>query len=240
MIKLMLSAVLLATVGTLTINETRAAAVNNGDVLTITSPTYNPDTGYISSGSFFVMDMNGDGAAGGFEKSGLSQGTTGIVIGRTTPQGANHTGSPTASDTNAVDQPWFFFANTGSDYLRVAVTGNTTSGLDLSGWTVTWNGIPAINMGSGPWKPTNCASFGCGGHTFTSGNAQFTWDGVYGHSYVLNYAAIVPRDGTTSFGGVHYFLHLEGTVVPIPAAFWLLASGLIGLMGTTWRRKKLS
>lgn len=237
MIKLMLGAVLLATLGTLTINETRAASVNNGDVLTITSPVRDPITGYITSGSYFVMDMNGDGAAGAFEKTGLSQGTTGIVIGSTTPQGASHGGFPTASDTNAVDKPWGFFGGTGSDYLRVAVTGNTTSGLNLSGWTVTWNGIPAINMGGGAWTPTNCAALGCGGHTFTSGNAQFIWNGVYGNSYILNYAAIVPSDGTTNFGNVHYFLHLEGTVVPIPAAFWLLASGLIGLMGVTRRRK---
>ncbi|MHB8453988.1 MAG: VPLPA-CTERM sorting domain-containing protein [Acidiferrobacterales bacterium] len=218
-----------------------AATVNTGDTLTITAgqPTVVNSVVTSFSGSYFGMDTDGNSKISLSERDALSQGTTGLVIGVTTAAGASHSGVPVAGDTNAIDAPWAFFGNTGSDYVKVGVTGSTASGLNLSGWTVTWNGIPAINMGSGAWQPLNCSALGCTGHTFTDGNAMFTWDGVYGDAYSLNYAATVPAGDPSGFGGVKYYLHLEGVVnpVPLPAAVWLLGSGLIGLVGVARRKR---
>ncbi len=232
---------------------TYAATVNNTEYLTITpgAATYSTGSSPIvigATGSYFGMDTNKDSKIQLSELDMLSQGTTGLVFGVTTAQGASHSGVPVATDTNAIDAPWAFFGNTGSSYLKVAVSGSTSSGasaggLNLSGWTVTWNGIPAINMGGGAWQPLNCSAawMQCTGHTFTNGNAEFTWDGVLGDAYTLNYAATVPAGDPSGFGGVQYFLHLSGFVkpVPIPAAVWLLGSGLIGLAGIAGRRGRV-
>ena len=232
---------------------TYAATVTNGEYLTITagSSTVNASSVVtITGGSFFGMDTNKDSKIQTAEADMISQGTTGLVFGVTTAQGASHSGLPVAGDTNAIDAPWAFFGNTGSDYLKVAVSGSTSSGasaggLNLSGWTVTWNGIPAINMGGGAWQPLNCSAgyMGCSGHTFTNGNAEFTWDGIIGDAYTLNYAATVPAGDPSGFGGVQYYLHLTGFVntvpapVPLPAAVWLLGSGLLGLVGVARRKR---
>lgn len=75
------------------------------------------------------------------------------MIGAITSPGASHTGAPTAGDTNAITAPWSLFGSTGSDYTTVGITGDTVNGLNMSGWTGTWNGILAIPMGSGSWTP---------------------------------------------------------------------------------------
>lgn len=215
----------------------QAANVNTGDTLTITTgvPIVNTSgttTGV--SGSWFGMDTNSNGSIQQSEKTPLAQGTTGLVIGVTTTAGASHGGAPTAGDTNAITKPWLFNSSTGSDYVTTAVTGGTTTGLNFSGWTVTWNGIPAINMGGGAW-----------GTGYSNGVANFVWDGVYGHSYILDYHATVPVGDPSNFGGTKYALHLEGFVqaaapVPVPAAVWLLGSGLVGLVGVARRRKNVA
>jgi hypothetical protein len=209
-----------------------AAAVNTGDQLTI-----NPGVVLVDSNgnqtnvtsSYFGMDTSGNSKISGTEKTAISMGTTGIIIGTATTQGASHVGAPTAGDTNAITAPWGFFGNTGSDYTLVGITGSTTAGLDMSGWTVTWAGIPAINMTGGAW-----------GTGFTSGIANFSWSGVYGTAYTLDYTATVPVGDPSGFGGVKYSLHLEGivneAVVPVPAAAWLFGSGLMGLVGVARRK----
>ena len=181
--------------------EAIAATPVSGDILTITGTT--TTSGAWVTGSYFGMDTNGNAKIADSEKVAVSQGTAGLVIGVTTSAGASHSGAPAIPpDTNAIDDPWNFFGNTGSHYLTVAATGSTTAGLDFSGWTVTWNAIPAINMGTG-------ATWIAG---YTNGVANFTWDGVYGHTYTLNYAATVPAGDPSGFSNVKYFLHLEGVV----------------------------
>jgi hypothetical protein len=210
----------------------QAAVVNTGDTLTINSgvPVYdtNGNQTNVTSGSWFGVDLSVDGRIVGVEKLVLAQGTTGLVIGVTTSPGAMHAGAPVAGDTNAITAPWQFFGNTGSDYVTTAVTGSTTTGLNLSGWTWTWNGIAAIPMGNGAW-----------GTGYSNGIANFVWDGVYGHAYTLDYHATVPLGDPSNLGGLLYALHLEGVVnpVPIPAAVWLLGSGLLGLVGVARRRR---
>ena len=222
---------------------TYAATVTNTEYLTITagSSTSASSVVTITGGSFFGMDTNKDSKIQTAEADMISQGTTGLVFGITTAAGASHSGLPVAGDTNAIDAPWAFFGNTGSDYLKVAVSGGTSSGasaggLNLSGWTVTWNGIPAINMGGGAWQPLNCSAvwMQCGGHTFTNSNAEFTWDGVSGDPYTLNYAATVPAGDPSGFGGVKYYLHLVGTVI-IPSPLTCSNGGTctVNPIGTT-------
>lgn len=199
--------------------------------------TYNSDgfADNVVSGSWFAVDTNGNSLIAGLEKTALSQGYAGLVIGSTTSPGASHAGVPTASDFNAITAPWVFFGNTGSDYLTVPITGSTTTGLDFSGWTVTWNGIPAINLGSGAW-----------GAGFNDGVAHFAWSNV--GLVTIDYRATVPMGDASGFGGTQYALHLEGyfstpegDVIPSPvpeaSTDAMILVGL-GLVGFAVRRRK--
>ncbi|MEQ1590759.1 MAG: PEP-CTERM sorting domain-containing protein [Thiobacillaceae bacterium] len=233
--------------------SSHAAVLLTGDSLSI-----NPGTIVLNTAgkqknvkiSYFAMDTNGDGITGN-EKVALQQGSTGIVIGATTSAGASHGGTVTGGDTNSITAPWAFFTNTGSDFVVTPITGGT-SGLDFSGWRVTWNGIPSINMGGGVQvcgtntdgiciNPANSADIA---GTFNNGTgvATFAWSGVYGTGYVLDYDAFVPQADPSNFGGVHYQLHLEGTVTaaPVPEAstygMMMAGLGLVGFMAS--RRRK--
>lgn len=218
----------------------QAAMLNSGDQLTIEGS--GTSSGAWVSGSYFAMDMNGNSKIAATEKFSLTMGATGLVIGTTTAQGASHPGAVTSGDTNAIDRPWTFFSNTGSDYVTVPVTGGTTAGLNLSGWTVTWNGIAAIPMGTGAWATGTGAGHTGATGTFANGIANFYWNGVYGATYSLDYRATVPIGDASGFGGVKYELHLEGIAgllppeVPVPAAVWLFGSGLFGLLGMARRK----
>ncbi|MHB8453985.1 MAG: hypothetical protein ACYDDO_04650 [Acidiferrobacterales bacterium] len=84
-----------------------AATVYAGNVLTITTGvpaigTTASGTAIVTgfSGSYFGVDTNGDSKISQTEKAALSQGTTGLVIGTTTADGASHLGAPVAGDTN--------------------------------------------------------------------------------------------------------------------------------------------
>lgn len=199
---------------------TQAAPLNMGDMLTISAgvPVFD-SYGYqvnVSSGSWFAMEGDNNAKIVGVEKVAIVPGPGGIVIGQTRAPGE-------------IDS-WSFYGFGGNHWLPSPVPpGSTTSGLDFSGWTVRWNGGD-IPMGSGAWNPLNCGTLGspC---AFTNGVAAFSWSGIYGDSYSLWYTATVPSG---DFAGVQYMLHLEGTVmsaVPLPAAFWLFGSGLLGLSG---------
>lgn len=194
----------------------QAAMLNNGDHLTINPGIYTTDTnGNITNVtvSWFAMDSDGNSKIAGSEKSVLMQGSKGIVIGVTQPPGEIDGGA--------------YFGYPLGHVTTSPITGGTTSGLDFSGWAVNWSGL-LINMGSGAW-----------GAGFSNGVANFAWSGVYDSAYSLDYAATVPLGDPSGFGGVKYKLHLEGTVqaVPVPAAVWLLGSGLIALAGAARRRK---
>lgn len=208
-------------------------------VLTITTGVnvYDAEGNYanVASGSWFAFDFNGNGNISGTEKSALSQGTTGLVIGVTTSPGASHPGPPVPGDANEITAPWLWFGNTGSDYLTIPVTGDTVSGLNMSGWTVTYNGS-TINMGNGAW-----------GAGFSNGIGRLVWDGVDGHAYTLDYHASVPFGDPGGFGGEPYALHLEGCVLgtpesvcaPVPesSTYAMMLAGL-GLVGWGARRRR--
>lgn len=224
-----------------------AATLNDGDILNMVSgiESYGAYGNYlgVNSGSYFAFDYDGNAKISASERTALAQGPFGgILIGvaQGTNGHASHSGAAHSGE-GGVTAEWNFFGNAGMDYTTSPITGGTTTGLNLSGWTVTWNGIPSIAMGSASayaWQPQNCANLGCTGWTFSTGVAQFVWDGVYFHPYTLNFAAIVPPNDPSGFGMTPYFLHLEGLVtcfdcsfVPVPAAAWLFGSGLAGVLG---------
>lgn len=220
----------------------QAAVLNAGDVLTINAGVVVYD-GYgnqinVTGGSWFSVDTDNNGSIHGVEKVALSQGTDGLVIGYVQQPGE-------------ITAAWQFFANYSTDYdydyTTQPVTGGTTNGLDLGGWTWLWHGL-SVPLGSGAWTPVNCASLGIACTGYADGEAVFSWSGVYGDSYTLNYAATIPPGDPSGWGGNRYFLHLEGTVtnividppppVPVPAAVWLFGSGLAALFGLARRRSK--
>jgi len=152
----------------------------------------------------------------------------------------------TTTEHPGVDEPWGFFGNTGMDYLTKAVTvtndfsNGTKKNLDFSGWTVTWNGIPAIPMNSGAWGT---------GTSYGNGTARIICAGPSANScstsstFTLDYYATVPVGDPSGFGGVQYQLHMTGhvdpaAVVPVPAAVWLFGSGLVGMAAVARRKKK--
>ena len=201
-----------------------AAALPYGTMLTITAgvPTYDSDGNQlsISSGSWFGIDLYGDNKLDMSERfSALSQGTTGFVIGMPTSPGASHPGPPVPGDTNEIDAPYDVFGQTASDYTTIGITGSTTAGLDMSGWMWRFYGMD-VYMGSGAW-----------GAGFSNGIGNFSWDGVYGHAYTLDYRARVPASDPTGFGGVGMAWHYEGVVaVPEASTYGMLLAGL-GLVG---------
>jgi len=204
-------AVALAAIGA---TSTASAALATDALMGIDAGVAGGNYGFIVSGSYFAMDNNGSGDFTANERVGLTPGTDGgITLGA-------------AQAAGAIDQTWVFFNNNGNHRTSAGLTvaaddgaGNAT--LDMSGWRVFWNNVE-INMGTGAAATVTC------GNTCEVGD-----------TYVLDYSAIVPDDGTTNFGNVGYALHLEGTVsaVPVPAAVWLFGSGLVGLAGIARRRK---
>lgn len=169
----------------------------------------------------------------------------GVVSHGGLPYSVQYPTSGYTTDIGSIDTGWGFFCNTGLHFTTSAVSVVTDSGftktLNFSGWRVSWNGIPSINMGGGiqvVTSKTGNATFnnGTGLATITcstsSCSASSTW--------TLDYSAVVPQGDPSGFGGTPYSFHISNpSHVPVPAAVWLFGSGLLGLVGIA-RRKKAS
>jgi len=183
---------------------------------------------FIDAGSEFGLEMS----PGNFLYTNII-GVDGIHLGTSQPPGTSHPGPITGDENPSIDI-WYYYGQTGMDYTMsptnvLQASGNTAQ-VDFSGWTITWNGIEAINMGSGSWgsNPEGVAQVTC------------AFDCNTGDTYSLYYTATVPVDDPSNFGGVRYELNLQGRIsaVPVPAAAWLFGSGLIGLLGFTSNKKR--
>lgn len=211
----------------------------------------------VTTGSFFTMDANGNGQIDPGETTLIGP-NDGITIGVLQSASGSHTGGPNGTENPGLDAPWAFFCNTGMHFtsgspITVVNDNGTQKDLDFSGWRVTWSGIPEINMGGGiqDCGTTNDGICGTGpndiGGTIDNGSqlASITCSTAscsQSSTFVLDYAATVPQDDPSGFGGVPYTLHMEGHIgtaaIPVPAAVWLFGSGLLGLVGVARRRKK--
>ena len=235
--------------------------LNGGDVLTINAgaqaTTAHGAPNAFATGSWFAMDTGAPTSnIGTGEQVLLSQGTNGIVIGSFTAPGAFHSGVPVAGDTGAVVSSWSFNGSTGTNYFNSALAGagapgggiaggGTSNTFNMSGWDVAWQTTGTFNMGTGSWSNTNPGQTGlsdsngaaAGTGVYGNGLGRFTWSGVYGTAYTLDYTATVPVGG---FKGTQYAVHLTGVVnaAPIPEAstYGMMLAGL-GLVGFAVRRR---
>ncbi len=194
----------------------------------------------VDAGSFFTMGGGTAVNAPGFDGQFIS-GNDGLVLGTTQSASGSHSGVPNGSEVEGIDNAWAFFGNTGlhlstSNTNVLSASGNTATA-DFSGWSVSWNGIAVIPMGSGAWN----------GNAEGVANITCAVDCTAGDTYTLTYSATVPAGDPSNFGNTRYLLNLVGTisggditapaVIPVPAAVWLLGSGLIGLVGVARRKK---
>jgi hypothetical protein len=213
-----------------------AWSLSYGDRLTIDAGvnTYDSNGNFagVSSGSWFAMDTDGNSRISGREKVALSEGTTGIIVGawNTAP--------------GQITAPWEFFGNMGDNAVTTtAITGSTEAGLNMSGWTVNWNGV-AIPMGNGAWTPAASIA-GMAAGPYSDGVAKFSWDGTGGTvesggiTYTLDYLATVPLGHPSGFGGAQYALHLEAAPVPEASTYGMMLAGL-GLVGFAASRRRTS
>ncbi len=189
----------------------------------------------------------------------------GITIGLAQAVQANHAthGGLNHPNKGKLDQEWSFFSSAGQSFTTTGPTvvnddvnsdGGFTKTLDFSGWRVSWNGIPEINMGGGL---QDCGTTTDGVCVFNGADIGGTYDNgtqlatitcntascSNSSTFSLTYDAIVPQADPSGFGGAAYGINITGSVtphpsaVPVPAAVWLFGSGLVGLVGVARRKK---
>lgn len=216
---------------TVSANAAQAVVVAPGSILTINAGNFTTSSAVniaYNGGSFFGMDLNSNEKIALSEGTAITQGTTGITIGQAT------------TVHGEIDADWVFNGSAGRDFLMSAISGDTTTGLTMNGWTVNWNGGD-IAMGGGAWQsnPVNPTTNNImAQQTYSNSIANFSWSGVYGDAYTLDYTATVP---TGSFSGTQYYLHLEGTVQAVPEAstYGMMLAGLGLIGGMVARRRKI-
>ena len=207
------------------------------------------------SGSYFAMGANNPNVSSTMLKPGSAAGITlgtyqNFVLNPDVPHlynwdgkgalaGTGYSGLPTTQSNMLM--PFSFFGTSTyvgtnpigyqSGEAHVAPTadisncvGNAcTLSVDLSSWEVMWNGS-AFEQGP---RPLNSGPF-----VFAVGSYDLATA-----AYSLSWTSQINGG---PFNGVPGYWYLSGTVVPtpLPAAAWLLGSGLIGLLGISRRKSR--
>ena len=190
------------------------AALPTNAILNYTPATGGTTQPPLGSGSWFSMKVSATTTIYTAIDS-----LNGIQLGTVQGASGSHSGLPGCTPNSAcnnagenpnIDKPWGFFSNTGMHQTTIAPVVLTDDGggnatVNMSGWDVTWNGIPTIPMGAGVWGNSNVFSEGVG-------NIVCAADCSGGDNYTLDYHGTVPQNDPSGFGGVKYGLHLEGVV----------------------------
>jgi len=153
----------------------------------------------VVEGSYYAMDLNGNGQFEIAERIAIAAGPDGgIIMGQTQPASS---GQGCQNGVGSIDEPWCFFGNTGAHQTTTyPVVDNGNGTMDFRGWGVTWAGIIDIPLGGAAWAgdtglaTLTCSSDPCGP------------DDVYS----IEYEATVSDGG---FAGVSYQLHLEHKII---------------------------
>ncbi len=161
-----------------------------------------------SDGSYFSMQLSTTKTNFIAIKPGPSGA---LVVGHEQPGTGTHTGEPDGNEESGIDLGWNFNGNTGfAITANGGIIGNPDGTLQFGGdtpdagrYNISWNGIPAINLGGRPDFPDDlgfstisCSPAPCGDQS----------------TFSLDYAAHVAAKPESGFGGVPYGLHMEGIV----------------------------
>jgi len=121
---------------------------------------------------------------------------------------------------------------TGFTPISGDITNNTLS-LDLSSWTAYWNGS-SFNVGSTSHLGINeiCSS----NITQNCSTAiTTTYDPLTGE-FTASWSAVI-IGGALPDGMTSWFITGQASAVPVPAAVWLFATGLLGFAGVIRKRR---
>lgn len=128
----------------------------------------------------------------------------GVAIGVPQAASGSHAGcSLYGTEVAPIDAPWCFFGNLGMHFSfgsGVVQLPTDPAVMDMSGWAITWNGIPQVLVNEAPTGGPGRAVFDC------------ATDCSRGDAFTLDYRGRVPLNDPSGFGGVPYILHLEGEI----------------------------
>ena len=119
-------------------------AFNSGDVITFKPGVSSYGSGGpVVTGSYFAMDINGNGKFSAAERTAIAPGANGgIIIGALQPAAGSHAGCPNGSESNTIDAPW---------------SGRRPSAMSMAirRWTGPWPGFSISLADSAlPWAIT--------------------------------------------------------------------------------------
>jgi hypothetical protein len=144
----------------------------------------------------------------------------GLVLGSTSLPG-----DMTAASSYLGLDSYLYFPDVATSILSNDAAGNFE--LEFSGLKWDFNVITVSLAGNNNLGDTGVAALSCSSFACASGD-----------TYVLTYSAH-NADPTNGYGELLFSMELTGSIstVPVPAAFWLLGSGLVGLMGISRCKK---